>query len=609
MERHYYNTQSRQRSVFGPVLFAIVCGMIACGLIARHFVLREFNGGVAQAVRERSVAMQLSSQVKDRFGADLGVFSDETRFVARLDEIPPRVRQAFLAAEDSGFYKHFGISPTGLTRAIIANIRRDRFAQGGSTITQQLVRQLLLGREKTIWRKVREIVLALELERSMSKSEILELWLNSVYLGNNAWGVETASRHYFGKHVSEISIAEAALLAGLPQAPSRYAPHLRPKLARLRQLYVLQRMKDLRWITPATWQAARREMPRVDAAKITVADQTPWVTEPVRLELWRRLEQRDIPKSGLSVATTIDRSWQWSLQALVANHFKQIRNYGLEAAVAVIDARTGEIRAMTGGTDFNRSQFNRALDLYRPVGAAIYPLIFKWSMEHGLMRVDGYSSIGEAAVKSRFAEAEQLAPEMGYGLVREKLMGLGFIVKDAMAIDEMHGSPVSLARAYLALTNTRIDAKGLIDTVSSGGQVLYRAGEPRKPDNAERQSAQSWVIRQWMALGSDRDSKALAGEPLLKAIKGWNAWWIIARSDVVIAAWVGADQREPRSPQDLRNADQLMDNVLASWIQKNLPAKAGFGAAPDGISYQISPSALTKPAVRIPFLANGQGVF
>jgi hypothetical protein len=188
-------------------------------------------------------------------------------------------------------------------------------------------------------------------------------------------------------------------------------------------------------------------------------------------------------------------------------------------------------------------------------------------------------------------------------------MGLGFIVKDAMAIDEMHGSPVSLARAYLALTNTRIDAKGLIDTVSSGGQVLYRAGEPRKPGNAERQSAQSWVIRQWMALGSDRDSKALAGEPLLKAIKGWNAWWIIARSDVVIAAWIGADQREPRSPQDLRNADQLMDNVLASWIQKNLPAKAGFGAAPDGISYQISPSALTKPAVRIPFLANGQGVF
>jgi hypothetical protein len=593
----------------GPFFVAIFFGLLVSVLVTRSFILKEFDGNVAGAVRKEAASMQLASQVKDRHGSDLGVFSDQTRFMVSLDEIPLVVKQAFLAAEDSGFYQHFGISLTGMARALMENISREKFAQGGSTVTQQLVRQLLLRREKTVWRKIREIILSFELERTMSKKEILGLWLNSVYLGNNAWGVETAARHYFDKHISEVTTGEAALLAGLLQAPSRYAPHLRPMLARQRQQYVLRRMRELSWITPSAYSNARANFPAIMSQRMASLNSTPWVTEPVRVELWRRLEQKNIPGSGLVIDTTIDKFWQISLQELISKNLINLRSAGLEAAVAIIDTETGGIRAMVGGVDFSKNQYNRAMNLYRPVGASIYPLIFKWATDRGIMHVDGYSSIAEAAVKSRFAEAELLAPEMGYAYVREKLIGLGYVVKDAMAIDEIHGSPVALARSYLSLNKGNLNPDGLISKVHASGQVIFQSSENLGHGKKSIQSAQSWVLRQWMAIGSDQQGSPLSGEPVVKSIKGWNSWWVIPRSDVIIAAWVGADRREPRSPQDLKNGDQLMDVVLAAWIRQNLPTKAGFGAVPDGISYQVAPNGQGAKSVRIPFLANGHGVF
>ncbi len=602
--------KSRSSLRWGPVLLSVFLAIVSVSAVTRFIVLRDFGLDVAKAIREKSKAMQVSSQIRDRFGSDIGVFSEETRFVVPLEQIPMRVRRAFLAAEDSGFFGHVGISPSGLLRAVVANIRRDRFAQGGSTISQQLVRQLLLGREKTISRKIREIVLTIELERSMSKAEIFETWLNGVYLGNNAWGVETASRHYFGKHVQDLTIAEAAMLAGLPQAPSRYAPHLNPKLARKRQIYVLKRLRDLRWIPASEYQLAKSERLRIDSKRVFIADKAPWVTEPVRVELWRRLEQKNLPRTGLIVNTSIDRAWQFSLQRLISRNFPAVRDSGMEVSVVVLDAKSGETRALVGGSDFLRSQFNRATDLYRPIGAAIYPLIFAWAMQQGIMSVDGYGSLAEAAVNSRFAEAEQLAPEMGYGLVREKLMGLGFVVKDAMAIDEMHGSPLSLARSYLWLTGaSQAQNPGLISNVRAGGQMLYSSGDGEPISKQKAPHSLAWVIRQWMAIGARADSSALASQPLLKSINGWNAWWIIPRDDVVIAAWVGADNREPRSPSDLRHADATMDATIATWISTNIPHRSGFGTMPQGISYQLTPGRGPKQGTRVPFLTSGDGMF
>ena len=297
----------------------LLVSLLTLALIALSavWVVVPLSGDVAGAVRQASRSLQISSQIKDFRGQDLGSYVDETRYVVPLESVPARIQRAFIAAEDDQFWKHKGISLKGMVRAAIANAKRDRFAQGGSTITQQLVRQLLLPREKTLVRKLREIVLAITLERQMSKKEILGLWLNSVYLGNNSWGVEAAARHYFNKHVHQLSVAEGALIAGLPQAPSLYAPHLRPNLARKRQLYVLQRMKRLGWLKTTDYSAARRVKVAVQPKRDLIVDQVPWVTETARVELWKRLEQKNLPSSGLLVNTSINKDWQLDLQRLV----------------------------------------------------------------------------------------------------------------------------------------------------------------------------------------------------------------------------------------------------------------------------------------------------
>jgi membrane carboxypeptidase/penicillin-binding protein len=602
-----FRQQIKVRALLGPTLLAVgLLSFLALSLFVA-WILQPISGDVAGAVRQSSQSLQISSQIKDIQGLDIGVFSDQARYVVPIKQVPRHVQRAFIAAEDDRFWKHKGVSLKGMLRAAVANLKRDRFAQGGSTITQQLVRQLLLPREKTIFRKAREIVLAAALEQQMTKKEILELWLNSVYLGNNSWGVEAAARHYFNKHVDRLTVAEAAMLAGLPQAPSAYAPHLRPKLARKRQLYVLKRMLKLGWLDETRYTAALKTKLQVTKRREEVVEQAPWITEMTRIELWRRLEQKNLPSSGLVINTTINKDWQLDLQSLVRSSFHSVAQDDLEIAILVLDAKSGAIRSLIGGSDFQRSQFNRVVDLNRPFGASIYPLLFVWGMEKGLMNIHGYSSIAEAAVKSRFGEAEQIAPELGYGIVREKLSDWGLKVNEAMAIDELKGSPLDLARTYLRMSEggqKGAQTNGLIASVHGGGKVLYQ----QTPETATPTTSENfaWVIRQWMALGSQADSRLLAGQPILKSIKGWNAWWVIDRSDVIITAWLGAERGEPKTPESLKQNDMAMDLVLSKWMSKNLSPSA-MGPAPEGISYHISPSSTGLRIMRLPIVVPSSG--
>jgi len=419
--------------------------------------------------------------------------------------------------------------------------------------------------------------------------------------------VEAAARHYFNKHVDRLTVAEAAMLAGLPQAPSAYAPHLRPKLARKRQLYVLKRMLKLGWLDETRYTAALKTKLQVTKRREEVVEQAPWITEMTRIELWRRLEQKNLPSSGLVINTTINKDWQLDLQSLVRSSFHSVAQDDLEIAILVLDAKSGAIRSLIGGSDFQRSQFNRVVDLNRPFGASIYPLLFVWGMEKGLMNIHGYSSIAEAAVKSRFGEAEQIAPELGYGIVREKLSDWGLKVNEAMAIDELKGSPLDLARTYLRMSEggqKGAQTNGLIASVHGGGKVLYQ----QTPETATPTTSENfaWVIRQWMALGSQADSRLLAGQPILKSIKGWNAWWVIDRSDVIITAWLGAERGEPKTPESLKQNDMAMDLVLSKWMSKNLSPSA-MGPAPEGISYHISPSSTGLRIMRLPIVVPSSG--
>ena len=194
-----------------------------------------------------------------RDGSILGTLYHEKRFIITLEDMPKYLPLAFLAAEDDNFYRHSGVDPVAIARAAFVNITSGSKRQGGSTITQQVIKQLLLTSERSYTRKMKEAILAYQLENTLSKDQILLTYLNYIYLGQHAYGVEAAARTYFGKHAADITLAEAAVIAGLPQAPSRYNPFRHPEEAKKRQMYVLGRMRALQWISEAQYQQACNE--------------------------------------------------------------------------------------------------------------------------------------------------------------------------------------------------------------------------------------------------------------------------------------------------------------------------------------------------------------
>lgn len=270
----------------------------------------------------------LVTKVWDRRGSLLADYALERREIVALESMPEHLRQAFLAAEDDNFYDHFGIEPLGILRAAWANFVAGGVVQGGSTITQQVARTFFLTQKRTIMRKVREILLSLRLETNLSKDEILFLYLNQLYLGRGAYGVEAAAQLYFGKSVGDLTAAESAVLAGLPPAPSSYAPHVSPRKARVRQLYVLRRMLDLGWLSPDAYETARNEPVAIRRWEAPFWN-APYAADAIRQWLIERFGEDAVLRGGLHVYSTLDLELDRKARAAVRG--------GLEA----LDRRLG----------------------------------------------------------------------------------------------------------------------------------------------------------------------------------------------------------------------------------------------------------------------------
>ena len=246
------------------------------------------------------------SSVYARDGTLVGEFFSERRYPVKIKEIPPHVRNAFLAAEDSSFYSHPGIDILSILRAVKENLMEGRAKQGASTITQQVVKNLLLTPEKKLARKVKEALLAYQIEKSLSKDEILEIYLNSIFLGNTAYGIKAAARLYFRKELSEVTIAEAAVLAGLPKAPSKFSPTVNPERSRRRQKYVIGQMLKAGFVNQAQAAAALQENVKVYAATAQNIYQSPYYVSEVRRLLGERWRSLDIDRDGLSIYIALD---------------------------------------------------------------------------------------------------------------------------------------------------------------------------------------------------------------------------------------------------------------------------------------------------------------
>ncbi|NRA64024.1 MAG: PBP1A family penicillin-binding protein [Pseudobacteriovorax sp.] len=465
-----------------------------------------------------------NSIVFDRNGEKFGEFYSTHYVYTPLEDIPRDLVRAVIAVEDRRFFSHSGIDVRAMFRAGLQYIKTRRLRQGASTLTQQLVRNFLLTREKTMARKVKEIYLALRLERKLSKQRILEIYLNSLFLGNGSYGVAAAAQRYFGKPLSEINSAESALIAGLFQSPSRYNPQRFPKKAKKRQKQVIRAMV-------ASKKVSARKAKKMLNTKLVYTGYNsintqiaPYFIDYVR-EQAKNLIQKKIKNTGLRIHTTLDREIQMAAQTTIhksAHALDRARAYieesrlskdnRLEASLLVTQPQTGEILAMVGGRDYNHSQFNRAVQARRSPGSAFKPVIYSLALEQGYkwsdmfyispVAVDDYrpknyssdSYLQEATLlKAFYKSINTTVIELGQDLGMEEVLNhakkLGILSTLKDEIGTMLGASevtmLDMARMYSIFANKGVLVEPIAITkiTDREGQVLYEA-----PPASERET-------------------------------------------------------------------------------------------------------------------------
>ncbi len=389
------------KSTGGTVLvfFMLISAVAAGGLVGLAISFRNLPN-----VRTlRGYVPTETSYIYDINGKMLlSLHGEANRKIAELEEISPELKQAVIAIEDSHFYQHQGVNPTSVGRAILVNLRQGRVVEGASTITMQLVKNLFLAQDRSYNRKLAETVLALRIEQIFSKEEILQMYLNNIYWGHNNYGVQTAAESYFNKPASELNLAEAAMMAGIIQAPERYSPFNNYQETKIRQAAVLNRMRELGWITLEEAEAAKKEPLLVGQPTAWKTSASPYITEAVVEELNRRFGAELVTKGGMQIQTTVDYDFQRQAEQTVQNAFLQAQRRGLRAdqvALAAVDPRTHFVKALVGGKDYATSQFNRATQAQRQPGSSFKPFVYYTAFASG--KYSPYSTIEDTPVKYR----------------------------------------------------------------------------------------------------------------------------------------------------------------------------------------------------------------
>ncbi len=329
----------------------------------------------------------LSARFYDRNGNLLDVrFSKENRFYVKYKDIPPRVIETLLATEDTSFFEHPGVNFNAILRAIIKDIKAGKKVEGASTITQQLVRNIYLTRKKTIERKIKEIIISLKVEHYLTKEQILERYLNQIYLGHGYYGIKTAALGYFHKPLNELSLKEIAMLIALPKGPSLYDPTKHYELNLKRANWILKRMYSIGWITESEYRNALLETPKVYKQMVTPKAQYAIDTAIKQL----KKEFPNLLSGGYDIHLSIDLPTQkaaenavkWNYERLLKKNKKLDPNQ-LNGALITINQQTGDVLALVGGVDYEKSKFNRVTQSRRSVGSAIKPFIYQIALNLG----------------------------------------------------------------------------------------------------------------------------------------------------------------------------------------------------------------------------------
>ncbi|TDH62049.1 PBP1A family penicillin-binding protein [Dankookia rubra] len=562
----------RGRSLLGWLVQGLVWGAIALFLLLLFFAwdLPRVDG-IPAATRRPSVTL-LSAD-----GAMLATQGDLYGETVRLRDLPPTLPAALMAVEDRRFRSHWGIDPIGLARAALANWRAGEVVQGGSTLTQQLAKNLFLTTERTTRRKVQEALLALWLERRFGKDQLLEIYLNRVYLGAGAYGVDAAARLFFGVPARRVNLWQAAMLAGLPKAPSRLNPRASPDLAVARASEVLEAMVETGAITKAQMEAELGRMRIPPPASRQAGWFADWALED--------LAETFPGNADLVLRATLSAKLQAvveaRLEALLAG--PGARAGVSQGAVVVLDANTGAIRAMAGGRDFRASQFNRATAARRQPGSAFKPFVFLAALEKGMRPEDDVSdaplslggwSPGNGTWKPRgeISMEEALAQSVNTAAVRvlfraggpraaaeaARRLGLdGRFPNDAsIALGTGEVTLLDLTAAYAGFANggMRITPFGIAGAQATGAALPVPRAAPRRAIAAEDAAAMRRMLEAAVSHGTGR-AAAVGGRSVAGKTGTTqdfrDAWFIgltgggAAGGGSVVGIWLGNDDARP----------------------------------------------------------------
>ena len=693
--------------------------IVAAGSLAGGIAYREVTANLPPVDKLLRYQLPVATRVYANDGTLLGEFYTEKRYLVPIAQVPPMVRAAFIAAEDSNFYRHKGVDVIGIVRAALANFTAGEVVQGGSTITQQVVKALLLTPEKSYERKAKEILLALRLERQLSKDDILYLYLNLIYLGSGAYGVGAAAQEYFDKDVSQLTLAEAALLAGLPQAPSRYSPERHWDRAKARQRYVLERMAREGFVPWSDAEQALKE--RIQLAHADAKTPTylaaPYFVEHVRRFLEERYGGTAPYQLGLHVYTTCDLAAQRAAEETLRKHVdaidgnrtkpRLVRRLGpreaaafidaakktkaaapepgvgrealivaaakdggfelqlkgatgrliatpdaplpdglakndlvsvrriaggngnvefaidaephLEGAIVSMDLATGYVRALVGGYEFNRSQFNRATQAVRQPGSAFKPFIYAAALDRGYTttsvindepivlagareswmphnfdnKYNGPTTLRDGLTFSRNVVTVKLAQNVGLNYLVTYLQRFGFArtfgKNLSIALGTQEVTLLEMTRAYSVFANQGrlLDPIFITKITDPHGAVLEEFRPASKPViSPETSYLVTSMLESVVTRGTGKRVQAL-GRPVAGKTGTTNdfhdAWFIGYTPQIVTGVWLGYDSE--RSLGKDRTGGKVAAPVFRDYMQTALgDSPTTDFAVPEGIT-------------------------
>lgn len=539
---------------------------------------------------------RLTTEVYDRNGNKIAnLFSEEHRYYVSYENIPPRLIEALLAIEDTMFFEHHGVNPDAIARAIIKDVTSGKLKEGASTITQQLVKNTLLTREKKFSRKFKEVLYAIRIEQELSKEQILERYFNEIYLGHGYYGIKTASDGYFRKPLKELTLKEMAMLVSLPKAPNFYAPTKNYELCLGRANRVIGRMFELGWIDQATYDKATQERPKVYNDTLT-KNAGPYVIDEVMRQLGDAFP--DIRSGGYKVYTTIDMRLQESgykaLQSGREEILKRAQEAGdldenkqnqLNGALISLDPHSGEILAMVGGYDYTLSPFNRVTQAKRQPGSAFKPFLYQVALDGGMSpsslvpdiartytytgddgeektwkpknyknEYKGMVTIRDALVHSRNLATINMVSDLGFQNVVNGLRRYGItetLPPDlSIALGTISLSPLDLAKYYTMFAGEGVMTNPILvrKVITPKGEVFQYETQRRQVNTPEQIYLMTSILKGVVGYGTGTPARVpgmdIAGKTGTTN-KNVDAWFAGYSPTVETVVWFGHDNNTP----------------------------------------------------------------